>query len=318
MNDIIGSSDSSKFYRGDKTWSNILNGRFRVTNANGTSGDIEAYRGDITVWLGIGSGNENHGVYSSKKGDWIVYSNASGAVTLNGNAATATKVGYSANWLYVENSDEINFGGTHTGATIYFGYRAKDSRPKPTNFNFGNGAATLTCGAVTASGTISCANATIASGGRVGGSGGNMYIGNSGNQGWVMVQDICSHSGAGDSYWSARVAGTLHANSYVTNSSIKIKKNIEMISDNDCLKLLKLHPITFEYKENLDNHLRHAGFIAEDVETIMPEIVLPPEDEKSLLGIRYIEIIAYTIKLLQIQNQEIENLKSRIDSLENK
>lgn len=49
-----------------------------------------------------------------------------------------TKVGVSTIWLYPENDDEINFGGTNTSSTIFFGYRAKDSRVKPTTFVFGN------------------------------------------------------------------------------------------------------------------------------------------------------------------------------------
>lgn len=49
-----------------------------------------------------------------------------------------TKVGISTIWLYPENNHEINFGGTNTSSTIFFGYRAKDSRVKPTAFVFGN------------------------------------------------------------------------------------------------------------------------------------------------------------------------------------
>lgn len=36
-------------------------------------------------------------------------------------------------------SNEVNFGGTDTSTTIFFGYRATDSRPKPENFVFGTG-----------------------------------------------------------------------------------------------------------------------------------------------------------------------------------
>lgn len=54
-----------------------------------------------------------------------------------------TKVGISAIWLYPENSDEINFGGTNTSSTIFFGYRAKDSRPRPTEYHFGQNDASL-------------------------------------------------------------------------------------------------------------------------------------------------------------------------------
>lgn len=54
-----------------------------------------------------------------------------------------TKVGISAIWLYPENNNEINFGGTNTSSTIFFGYRAKDSRPKPTEYHFGQNDASV-------------------------------------------------------------------------------------------------------------------------------------------------------------------------------
>ena len=65
---------------------------------------------------------------------------SAGTITaaLSGNASTATKTGVAAIWLYPEKNNEINFGGTNTSTTIYFGYRAKDSRPIPTKFVFGN------------------------------------------------------------------------------------------------------------------------------------------------------------------------------------
>ena len=48
--------------------------------------------------------------------------------------------------IYPMASNEVNFGGSNNSATIYFGYRAKDSKPIPTNFIFGGstGTATLT------------------------------------------------------------------------------------------------------------------------------------------------------------------------------
>lgn len=44
-------------------------------------------------------------------------------------------------------SNEINFGGSNNGTTIYFGYRARGSRPIPTQFIFGgNGSANIKAG----------------------------------------------------------------------------------------------------------------------------------------------------------------------------
>lgn len=62
-----------------------------------------------------------------------------------GTASIATKTGDGGIYLYAHNSNEINFGGSNTSTTMYFGYRAMDSRAIPTKFIFGgsNGSASL-------------------------------------------------------------------------------------------------------------------------------------------------------------------------------
>jgi len=103
------------------------------------------------IGLMVGGATGSGGVYDVTKGKWIVYSDTAGDVTLNGNALTATtatsagsatKSGVTGLWLYPENNNEINFGGTNTSTTIFFGYRAKDSRAIPTKFVFGNSTGT--------------------------------------------------------------------------------------------------------------------------------------------------------------------------------
>ena len=82
---------------------------------------------------------------------------------LSGNASTSTKTGIAAIWMYPENNNEINFGGTNTSTTLYFGYRTKDSRPIPTKFIFGGstGTASLQCATVyLGSGTSAYINGT--------------------------------------------------------------------------------------------------------------------------------------------------------------
>lgn len=55
-----------------------------------------------------------------------------------------TKVGVSTIWLYPENNNKINFGGTYTdNSNIYFGYNSKDNRPRPTEYHFGQNDASL-------------------------------------------------------------------------------------------------------------------------------------------------------------------------------
>ena len=63
--------------------------------------------------------------------------------TLSGRA---TSVGDGTIIMYPQYNNEINFGGSDNSSTIYFGYRAINSKPIPTKFIFGEstGTATLT------------------------------------------------------------------------------------------------------------------------------------------------------------------------------
>lgn len=71
-----------------------------------------------------------------------IEANLSGNATSADSATNATTFGNGSMKVYGE-SNEINFGGTNTNGNIYFGYRAKDSRPKPSNFWLGDGSSNL-------------------------------------------------------------------------------------------------------------------------------------------------------------------------------
>ena len=67
----------------------------------------------------------------------------SGNVTAKYFSGYANAIGGEGIKVYATNSNEINFGGTSSQDTIYFGYRSMDSRPTPTIYNFGKGNATI-------------------------------------------------------------------------------------------------------------------------------------------------------------------------------
>lgn len=112
----IGLSDSGVYATvwGWRGWRDISGGQ--AWEIASTDNDLYTRHGETTSWT-----------------SWAKILNSS-----NYQNYPNTKVGISAIWLYPENSNEINFGGTNTSSTIFFGYRAKDSRVKPTAFVFGN------------------------------------------------------------------------------------------------------------------------------------------------------------------------------------
>ena len=74
--------------------------------------------------------------------------NLSGRAT---NATNAKSISDGTMTLYAQYSNEVNFGGSNDAGTIYFGYRAADSKPIPSVFVFGgtgSGSATIKAGAV--------------------------------------------------------------------------------------------------------------------------------------------------------------------------
>lgn len=122
----------------------ITNGESRLhlyVLGNNTTSTGDEY-GGIIIYKKVGVSGNTSATYNANNG---TFSATTFSGTLNGNAATASKVGGAASWLYFNNSNEVNFGGTYnSNAIIYFGYRATDSRAKPDTYIFGSGNGTAT------------------------------------------------------------------------------------------------------------------------------------------------------------------------------
>lgn len=84
-------------------------------------------------------------------------------------------------------------------------------------------------------------------------------------------------------------------------SDVRHKKNIEDLADRTLDKLLQLHPVEFEWKNPKDKGMLgiQTGFIAQDVQSIFPGVILKSDDEEQTLGLKYNELVAITIKALK-------------------
>lgn len=105
--------------------------------------------------------------------------------------------------------------------------------------------------------------------------------------------------------------GHLIATGTITQgSSRKIKENIEEFTAEEALKILQLNPIKFDYIKGSKNE---RGFIAEEVAEILPNLVT---DEEGIEGtkeyipasLNYIGLIPYLIKVVQLQQKQIDKL----------
>lgn len=111
-----------------------------------------------------------------------------------------------------------------------------------------------------------------------------------------------------------QVAGDAKANSWGSNSSRKIKKNIKPMTLEDAEKILSLQAVSFDFKnENYGSDKR--GFIAEDVAEVIPNIVFPEEGD-SPAGLDYIAMIPYLQTIIKDQEKRIKALEEKLNSEE--
>jgi hypothetical protein len=101
-------------------------------------------------------------------------------------------------------------------------------------------------------------------------------------------------------------------------SDIRLKDNIEP-SKIDALKLIgQMDVVDFDWKEGMKerNRGRATGLIAQDVIKYLPQVVIKPDDPEDMWAVEYQHIVPYLIKAVQTQQKEIDDLKARLDKLE--
>ena len=105
----------------------------------------------------------------------------------------------------------------------------------------------------------------------------------------------------------------------VISSDIKFKQNIKPINYN-LLDVLKLNPVSFEWTtESERGSGPQIGFIAQEVEKIIPEVVSNiVSSDNEYKSLDYGAMVSLLTKAIQEQQTIINDLKARIEILENK
>lgn len=112
------------------------------------------------------------------------------------------------------------------------------------------------------------------------------------------------------------VAGT---SAYVNLSDSRLKKDVVAIEDG-LDKVMSLRPVSFNWdksanpKLNLDDR-NHLGFLAQEVEQILPQVVSIANDSMQTKAIAYSDVVPVLTAAIQEQQTEIEQLKSEIEEL---
>jgi len=106
------------------------------------------------------------------------------------------------------------------------------------------------------------------------------------------------------------VTQQLQAQTLVANSDIRLKKNICKVADGT---LPALEPVSYVFKNDTTERTRY-GFIAQDVEEIIPELV--HTNSEGIKGINYQDIIALLVKDNQELRKKYDELNDRMKLVE--
>jgi hypothetical protein len=111
---------------------------------------------------------------------------------------------------------------------------------------------------------------------------------------------------------------------YDSSSDRRLKENIVKTSYG-LEEVLKLNPVNYRF---ISNGLNQIGFIAQEVQPLLPEVVTGTEgdiEKGETLGITYSSLIPVLTKAIQEQQQQLEaqqkliqSLLERLETLENK
>ena len=105
------------------------------------------------------------------------------------------------------------------------------------------------------------------------------------------------------------VNGTAHCTSGAWSSDARLKENIRPI-EKPLEKILALNGVIFEWNNsdpeiNVDSKT-HMGFIAQDVESVIPDVVWSDSKYKS---VAYTEIIPMLVEAIKELKDEVDKLK---------
>lgn len=207
-NDNIGKYDFSTRLQTTGNYENSVylpshNGTLALISDNVASATKLATARSIWGQSFDGTGNVNGTIYINNS------DSSNGAIRLNSDISSNARISAINDQVIFNTGNAIRFGETawdwnqwaglkytHSNKTIYLGIA--DGSVFSANSAQSNG--TLRLAGIT---TI-----TPDSGARIGGSGGDLYLGNANNSNWVKVQNICSHNGS--NYWYIYQSGNAH------------------------------------------------------------------------------------------------------------
>jgi len=121
---------------------------------------------------------------------------------------------------------------------------------------------------------------------------------------------------ASPNYESLFIPGNLYVNGSIINpSDAYLKDNVNTINDEYINKIMNIKPKQFTFKSDTLKKV-HYGFIAQEFEEELPELVSNKPDNKyaNIKAINYLEIVPLLVNKIQMMQKEIDELKQQINS----
>lgn len=275
-----------------------------------------------------GTGNVNGTIYINNSDP------GNGAIILNNNVNTHARISAIKDQVVFNTGAAIRFGATDWEYSDWAGLKY-DTVANAIYLGIADGTVFNYYSNKRSNGTLKFPGITTItpdSGARIGGSGGDLYLGNANNSNWVKVQDICSHNGS--NYWyiyqsgnahfsiinvvgTATIGGDCLVKGGVTayqSSDIRLKQDLRKL---DYLGIIKAMGGTFGFAWKKDN-TRSIGWIAQHVlcNPHLKDIV--ETDEKGYYKINYWspKLIATAFGAIEQVGDEVSRLKARVVFLE--
>jgi hypothetical protein len=275
-----------------------------------------------------GTGNVNGTIYINNS------DSGNGAIILNNNVNTHARISAIKDQVVFNTGAAIRFGATNWEYSDWAGLKY-DTVANAIYLGIADGTVFNYYSNKRSNGTLKFPGITTItpdSGARIGGSGGDLYLGNANNSNWVKVQDICSHNGS--NYWYIYQSGNAHFSNInvvgtatiggdclvkggVTayqSSDIRLKQDLRKL---DYLGIIKAMGGTFGFAWKKDN-TRSIGWIAQHVlcNPHLKDIV--ETDEKGYHKINYWspKLIATAFGAIEQVGDEVSRLKARVVFLE--
>ena len=111
-----------------------------------------------------------------------------------------------------------------------------------------------------------------------------------------------------------RSTGAFYGRSFNVTSDLRLKTNIAPLQ-NSIAAIMQLKPVSYEKKSSLASNSYSTienGFIAQDLQKVMPSLVTEGTDNDKLLSVNYTALIPVLTKALQEQQKQIEDQNAKI------